>query len=188
MAAIRQRPHVRLIDSSLRLAIGIQIFVWMLSSAGLHGATSDGQIIVNEGRFGPYYHLRLDLNAEDIDFSQSDRTASSGGQFELRLRPDKFPVPAPHCRGSIILRMPWTSPQAIEAKKKISAKEDLLKRILKLQHSRDAGLSVVIELNPYVEVVSRAPLKTRLTQCNVFFREAFGAYVDHVRPLSPDER
>lgn len=89
-----------------------------------------------------------------------------------------FPVPAPNCRGSIILRMPWTSPLAVEAKKKIAAKEELLKQILALEKHPNEVLPVVLELNPYVKVVGRSPLKVQLTQCNVFFRDAHGAYVD----------
>jgi hypothetical protein len=63
--------------------------------------------------------------------------------------------------------MPWTAPDTPGAKEKIAAKEALL-----------IG---VVELNPYVEVVGRDPLQLQLTQCNVFFRHALGAYVDHTR-------
>jgi hypothetical protein len=182
MAAIHQRPHVRLIDKRWGLVVAIP-FLWLLSSSEIHGGAPDAQIVVNEGRYGPFYHLRLELRADVIDFKQSDRAARSGGQFELRLRQEKFPVPAPNCRGSIILRMPWTSPQSVEAKKKIAAKEELLKRILALENNPNEVLPVVIELNPYVKVVGRRPLKVQLTQCNVFFRDAYGAYVDVTRSV-----
>jgi len=79
--------------------------------------------------------------------------------------------------------MPWTSPQSVEAQKKIAAKEDLLKHIWALEMHPNEGLPVVLELNPYVEVVSRTPLKVRLTQCNIFFRDADGAYVDKTGPI-----
>ena len=182
MASVRECPYVRLINKRLRLVVAIP-FLWLLSSSEIHGGAPDAQIVVNEGRYGPFYHLRLELRADAIDFKQSDRAARSGGQFELRLRQEKFPVPAPNCRGSIILRMPWTSPQSVEAKKKIAAKEDLLKRIWTLEKHPNEALPVVIELNPYVEVVSHTPLKVQLTQCNVFFRDAYGAYVDETGPV-----
>ncbi len=182
MAAIRQRPNVRVISKRWRLVAAMP-FLWLLSSSDIHGWAPDGQIVVNEGRYSPYYHLRLELNAETIDFAESDRTARSGGQFEIRLRREKFPVPAPRCRGSIILRMPWTSPLATEAKEKIATKEELLKRILALENNPNEVLPVVIELNPYVKLVSRRPLKVQLTQCNVFFRDAHGAYVDATGPV-----
>lgn len=44
-------------------------------------------------------------------------------------------------------------------------------------------LPVVLELNPYVEIVSNTPLRLRLTQCNVFCRHAFGGYVADTGPL-----
>src|SRR5215470_7721126 len=154
-------------------------FLWLLSGAAVHSAGSGEQIFVNKGPFGPYYHLRFDLRADAIDFAQSDRTARSGGQFEIRLRREMFPVPAPRCRGAIILRMPWTLPLTTDAKEKIAAKQELLQRILELEKRPDGVVSVIIELNPYVKVVTRKPLKLELTQCNVFFRDAHGAYVDN---------
>ncbi|HUK41539.1 MAG TPA: hypothetical protein VLX11_10855 [Candidatus Acidoferrales bacterium] len=149
----------------------------------VHSAGSDEQIVVNKGPFGPYYHLRFDLRADAIDFAQSDRTARSGGQFEIRLRRKMFPVPAPRCRGTIILRMPWTPPLTPDAKAKIAAKQELLKRILELEKQPNDTVSVVIELNPYVRTISRAPLKLQLTECNVFFRDAHGAYIDNTEPV-----
>jgi len=184
MASVRECPYVRLINKRLRLVVAILFLLWLLNPSLTHSGASDGQIIVNQGRYGSYYHLSLALKADAIDFAQSDRVARSGGQFELRLRRQKFPVPAPKCRGPIILRMPWTSPQAREAKEKITVKEGLLKRIWALEKHPNETLSVVIELNPYVEVVSHTPLKVQLTQCNVFFRDAYGAYVDETGPVN----
>lgn len=186
MASVRECSYVRLINKRLRLVVAIPFLLWLLNPSLVRSGASDGQITVNQGRYGSYYHLRLALKADVIDFGQSDRVARSGGQFELKLHREKFPVPAPNCRGPIILRMPWTSPQAIEAKKKIAAKEHLLRRILMLENHPNEAVSVVIELNPYVEVVSRTPLKVQLTQCNVFFRDASGAYIDDTEPLNPN--
>ena len=183
MATIRQCQHVRLINKRLRLIVAIPFLLWLLNASLTHSGASDEQIVINQGRYGPYFHLRLELKADAIDFTHSDRVASSGGQFELRLHREKFPVPAPNCRGPIILRMPWTSPQSVEAKQKIAVKEDLLKRIWALEKHPDEVLPVVIELNPYVEVASNKPFKLRLTQCNVFFRDADGAYIDDTGPI-----
>jgi len=183
MASVRECSHIRLINKRLRLVLAVPVFLWLLTSFLTRGGAADEFIVINQGRYGPYYHLRLSLTADIIEFAQSDRVARSGGQFELKLRREKFPVPAPNCRGPIILRMPWTSPHSVEATKKIAGKEDLLKRIWALEKLPTEALSVVIELNPYVEVVSHTPLKVQLTQCNVFFRDAYGAYVDDTGPV-----
>jgi len=145
-------------------------------------------ISVQPGPYGPYYHLRFALTAAAVDLAASDRRVRSGGQFEIRLRPERFPVPAPHCRGNLILRMPWTAPYAPDAAAKIAAKEALLARILALAKSPDDVVTVVLELNPYVEVTSRDPLGLELTQCNVFFRQASGAYIDTTGPLESSSR
>src|SRR5215472_453345 len=99
-------------------------FFWLFPCV-VHSSGLDQQIVVNKGPFGPYYHLRFNLRADAIDFAQSNRTARSGGQFEIRLRREMFPVPAPRCRGTIILRMPWTPPPTTDAKEKIAAKQEL---------------------------------------------------------------
>jgi len=184
MAAVRQRPHVRLIKSAARATAVAFIFLSFFNLSLLFGAETAGKIFVTPGKYGPYYHVRLQLKAAAIDFTASDHTISSGGQFEIRLRLEYFPVPAPNCRGPVILRMPWTAPDDAGAREKIAAKEALLKKILALEQFPQETLSVVVELNPYVEVVGRDPLRLRLTECNVFFRHAFGAYVDHTRPLN----
>ena len=147
------------------------------------GGEAGTKIVVNPGRYGSYYHIQYELTAAAIDYSKSDRLASSGGQFEIRLRPEYFPVPAPNCRGSLILRMPWTAPNTPKAAEKIAVKQDLLKRILAIEQNPDAVVPVVFELNPYVEIISRTPVQLQLTQCNIFFRNAFGGYVDYTGPL-----
>lgn len=173
MASIRRCPYLRLIPVLASLGLPISVI-------GIAGT----EIVVNRGRYGSYYHLQMELKAEVIDFARSDHLARSGGQFELRLLPQRFPVAAPQCPDAIILRMPWTSPRVHDAKAKIAAKEELLKRLLALRQAPHATLPVVIELNPYVKVISRAPLKLQLTQCNVFFRDNNGAYVDNTKPAS----
>ncbi len=170
--------------TTVPIAVAAVIGCWFLSLSLCASPRTEGQIVVNPGRYGPYYHLRIELTAKAVDFASSDNAIRSGGQFEIRLRPEYFPVPAPKCRTSLILRMPWTAPETAEAKEKIETKKALLKRILALHKDSHATVPVVIELNPYVEVINRKPLRLRLTQCNVFFRQAFGAYVDHTEPVT----
>jgi hypothetical protein len=170
--------------TTVSIAVAGVIGCWVLPLSLCASALTEGQIVVNPGRYGPYYHLRFELTAQAVDFALSDNVIRSGGQFEIRLRPESFPIAAPKCRTSLILRMPWTAPETPDAEEKIEAKRALLKRILALQKDSHETVPVVIELNPYVEVTNRKPLQLRLTQCNIFFRQAFGAYVDHTAPVT----
>ena len=170
--------------ATVRITVAAVIGCCVLPLSLCASAQTETQIVVNPGRYSPYYHLLLKLTAQAVDFASSDSAIRSGGQFEIRLRPEYFPVPAPKCRTSLILRMPWTPPETVEAKEKIDAKRVLLKRILALQKDSHATVPVVVELNPYVEVINHRPLRLRLNQCNVFFRQAFGAYVDHTGPVT----
>ena len=103
-------------------------------------------IVANPGRYGSYYHRCLALGARMIDFEASDRVASSGGQFEVRLHRETFPIAAPACQGSIILRMPWTAPGKDDYAAKVEDKRRLLARIRELERSDKALLPVVVEL------------------------------------------
>jgi hypothetical protein len=78
--------------------------------------------------------------------------------------------------------MPWTATDVPQADAKIAAKKALLARIWKLERG-PSTIPVELELNPYVEVISRSPLRLQLTECNVFFRQNFGAYIDYSGPL-----
>jgi hypothetical protein len=141
-------------------------------------------IVTNPGRYGPYYHLRLVLTGESVIFAESDRQVRDGGQFEIRLRRNLFPVQAPACKGALILRMPWTSTATPDRAQKTQAKEALLNRIRRLESTRGETVPVVLELNPYVRVISRSPLRVELTGCNLFFRHASGGYVDRLEPIA----
>lgn len=147
-------------------------------------ADSALQLIVNKGRYSHYYHVRYELNAKNIDFDKSDHEISSGGQFTIRLKPEYFEIPAPNCQGLLILRMPWTSSGSSNAEQKISIKTILFNKLLALHGNQNDILSVVLELNPYVRIRKRNPIKAELTQCNLYFRHAYGGYVDHTSPLS----
>lgn len=141
-------------------------------------------IVANPGRYGPYYHLRMVLTAESVRLGDSDRQVRDGGQFEIRLRPDHFPIPAPACSGALILRMPWSSSLTPGAAEKIQAKAAVLDRIRRLESNPGERVPVVVELNPYVRVTHTSPLRVALTGCNVFFRHALGGYVDHLEPIA----
>lgn len=161
--------------SKLAVLVGVTLIV---AAAAAARPSNQPDVTVTPGRYGPYYHMGYDLMAAALDYQYSDRTVRPGGQFEVRLRPSQFPISAPKCRHWIILRMSWTAPTDPGAPEKIAAKEQLLRRIQALRHAPHDVLPVTLELNPYVKVVERFPLRLQLTECNVFFRHSRGGYVN----------
>jgi hypothetical protein len=179
VAELRQSKHLRLIGKP-----ALALIAGALLSLNVYARTrAEPEITVSSGRYASYYQMRFDLTAPAIDLDKSDKTASSGGQFALRLKPEYFPIQAPHCRGTLILRMPWTAPDVAQAGAKITAKKALLARVWALERNPSLRIPVELELNPYVEVISQSPLRLRLTECNVFFRQAFGGYIGYSDPL-----
>lgn len=111
------------------------------------------------------------------------------GLFEVFIRARDFPVPAPNCNSDwIILRMPATYNDAAEPEKKIKEKKDLWNRLQKMYTEKTGSLEVIIELNPYIHVIDPAVPKLELEYCNVFFRQAHGAYVPYTGTLNDTYR
>jgi hypothetical protein len=153
-------------------------------------------IHASEGTYTRYYHLLLKLRPQDFELTvpteqrrpryetENRYEFKANGQFEIFVHKKAFPVLAPKCARYIIVRMPGTDPSTPEITQKLEQKRALFKALKELKNSGAEALDVAIELNPYVHVVTRDPLQLELTQCNAFFRQAAGAYVDHVGPLS----
>ena len=149
-----------------------------------------------EGKYTRYYHLLLKLHPQNFEltiptdqrqpqYTTENRYEFSGnGQFEIFVRKEAFPVPAPKCERYIIVRMPGTAPSRADAARKLEQKRALFDALKELKNSGTGAYEVAIELNPYVQVVRRDPLQLELTECNVFFRQADGAYIDRVGPIS----
>jgi hypothetical protein len=140
------------------------------------------------GKYNDFYHVKYTLKKATICRELSDKrrltsTFLDGGQFEVLIPKEQFPVSAPNCKKHIILRMPWTNPALLNAPLFIEQKRHLFGQIEALKKGDVDEIDVVIELNPYVRVKNQAPLELELERCNVFFRHAHGQYVDYVGPL-----
>ena len=154
------------------------------------------EIHVAHGKYGDYYHVRFTLTPDNCELTVSlserrprysdsnEYTFAEGGQFEVFVRKQDFPVPSPHTsRTFLILRMPWTDPSAQHAEKHISAKRVLFDKIKRMKTEGKGTVEVVVELNPYVTVLNRDPLTVELSGRNIFFRQAHSQYIDYVGPL-----
>jgi hypothetical protein len=110
--------------------------------------------------------LTFELTAEKMDLSKLMRFRSEDGQFEVRIKPSQFPVPAPHCRSAIIARMPSTlgRDQAEIAKKK-----RLFELIQSAQSEKTKTVEIKLDLKPYVKIKRSQPFEGELEHCNVFF-------------------
>ena len=103
----------------------------------------------------------------------------SNGYFDIFIRKESFPVPAPHCKSDWLkVTMNGRSQSAGD----IESKKVLWDQITKVKNGERDSVNVILELN-YSDVVSGAPLAMILTQCNLSFRTAHGSYIDHTQPL-----
>lgn len=150
-------------------------------------ANSNINISISKGKYKDYYHIQLDL--KDVPFSMSKDNSNksfsayskkdfieNGGQFEILIPVNHFPISAPNCKSNIIVRMPWTNASLPNSANLIKDKANVLDSLLNI-----GSLPVItLELNPYVNISSKQPLKLELKNCNIFFRHSKGKYINYL--------
>lgn len=146
-----------------------------------NNVNSDQKVIESYLNGKSYYHLNYSLSKDNIyllDRLSQSQFHQSGGQFEIILVKEGFPVAAPNCKSNIILRMPWTNPNIKHSVELIDDKYRLYKKISQVVDEKsNAEIPVILELNPYIKLSND---KVQLTNCNVFFRHSKGAYVSKI--------
>jgi hypothetical protein len=140
---------------------------------------AENKISVSQGKYSNYYHIKYTLTKSNFIIPNNVRPEYDG-QFEILLRKESFPIKAKKCTGKLILRMPSTLSTSKNKIEGINKKLLLLKEITDVSKNIKKSIKVIIELNPYVSVVSKNPLLLELTNCNVFFRVKNGMYVNHL--------
>ena len=150
------------------------VFV-VVSACSLPANQRQAQYVTNTVNGKDYYHIMYVLRAESVEsMDELNRREfyDRGGQFELRILKAFFPVSAPNCQSSVILRMPWVNSEAA-----LASKYELYKQLLSLyKYKNTSPLPIAIELNPYVNFDEQGIF---LTHCNVFFRHSGGEYIPH---------
>ncbi|WP_411992546.1 hypothetical protein [Agarivorans sp. DSG3-1] len=162
------------------LAIACVSVGMMLSNIS---CASSEDVVTSTANGKSYYHMMLSLNDHSIssikEFS-AEQFVMNGGQFEVRVQQNSFPIKAPNCKGDLILRMPWTNSDLSVAEVFIDEKYNVYKAIVGASKSEGSNVDVYIELNPYVQMTGD---DFELTECNVFFRHANGQYIPKTGPL-----
>ena len=142
----------------------------------LQSAYSKTQIYMSQGKYTTYYHIAFKLI--QTNFILPQKQISNNGQFEILISKSKFPIDAPNCNKNIILRMPSTS--AAKDVKPYEGREALFNKILEVKKGTIKSLDVVIELNPYINILNANPPDIQLQYCNVFFRTSKDQYINSV--------
>lgn len=113
------------------------------------------------------------------DLGEENKYAfGEGGQFEVFIRREYFPVqiPASCCDSYLILQMPYTNPGLPGGAAAITEKRRLFDRLATLARPDAPPVTVTIDLTPYAKVVRQQPPQVELKQRTVFFRLVEGRY------------
>ncbi|HIE39973.1 MAG TPA: hypothetical protein EYP76_00905 [Thiomicrorhabdus sp.] len=138
---------------------------------------AQSKISVSQGKYADYYHIQYTLT--NVNFTiPKNNDPSYNGQFEILLNKSKFPIPSKNCKSNLILRMPATLKNFENSRNSIIEKTFLFNEIQSIKKGKKKSMDVIIELNPYVSVVSKNPLALELKNCNVFFRTNKNQYIN----------
>jgi hypothetical protein len=139
----------------------IFILSWLITSP-LHAQ----EIKINKGLYADYYHMAYTLELGKYAIN-SDYGFKKGGEFEVLVPKEYFPIPGPHCKKGIAIRMPSSN------------NEEKKRRLYDLLNAQET-VDVVLELNPHFVGVGTDPLQLKLIFCQVFFRHKLNDYYDHL--------
>lgn len=156
---------------------------------------NSSDVVVNTTNGRDYYHLEITLAKNDFTLTWPDEwfdphwpestsgtcvfTEESGG-FIIFIKKSIFPVPAPNCK-SDWLRVVMDGRS--KSSEDVASKKKLWDRLQAVKAGELEQTTAVIELNPYVWVVSEDPLVLELQYCNLYFRTAWGKYIDHIESI-----
>jgi hypothetical protein len=157
----------------------ILISILMLFTINCKSLYSD-TISVTQGKYSDYYHIKYKLKKKNFLLPKKANDPAYNGQFEILLKKQNFPIPAKNCKGNLILRMPSNFDDTESEKKAIKEKVTLYNEIMKVYNDNKKSIDIIIELNPYVSVVSKNPIKLELNNCNIFFRAKGDRYINHL--------
>lgn len=171
------------------LSTSLILCITLLTPLYAYAIDKNIEVFSHKGKHSIYYHMAFTLNNSNFDFSKDEENKpyysytvqdlkDAGGQFEIIIPVDKFPITSLNCKNDIILRMPWSD---LNNSKGISGKIDLFNSLKEIKTLTKDKIDVTLELNPYVKADSKANHGVVLTSCNVFFRHARGVYINDVK-------
>jgi len=90
------------------------------------------EIKVNSGKYSDYYHIQYELTSGNYSVN-SEYGFNKGGQFEVFVPKEHFPISAPSCNKNIIIRMPYSNS---EKRKRTLYNELLLSKTILIPHNK----------------------------------------------------
>lgn len=128
---------------------------------------------------GPAAAPTFTLTADNIASILPPRNTSESefsrrwGEFEIRVPKGRFPLPAPHCRSTVILRMPARVPGRRSSAERLRLRWELFQSIWQIVADRHGELTLTLAQEPY----TRRGLdgKYTLEYCNAYIEPAADA-------------
>ncbi len=91
-----------------------------------------------------------------------------GGQFQILIPKERFPIPAPNCNKNVIFRMPGVAHEDPLRSAKLDARWDLFQSLYAVKEGRKESILVYVASGPYMK--TKKDGTRELEYCNAFIK------------------
>ncbi len=91
-----------------------------------------------------------------------------GGQFQVLIPKERFPIPAPNCRKNVIFRMPGVPHEDPLRSAKLDARWDLFQSLYAVKEGKKESIPVYVASGPYMK--TKKDGTRELEYCNAFIK------------------
>ena len=105
-----------------------------------------------------------------MELTKRERSAFDfdGGQFQVLIPKEHFPVPAPNCKKNVIFRMPWVSHEDPLRSAKLDARWDIFQSLYAVKEGKKVSILMYVASGPYMKMKKDG---TRVLEyCNAFIK------------------
>jgi len=139
----------------------LPLFAYVVPTAHVHGQAAHQDITVT-------------LIANDITSislpKEIERSAFDfdGGQFQVLIPKEHFPVPAPNCEKNVIFRVPWVAHEDPLRSAKLDARWNLFQSLYAVKEGKRESILVYVASGPYMK--TKKDGTRELEYCNAFIK------------------
>jgi hypothetical protein len=156
------RPtRVRKRLGALAIVLLMVPFVYVVPATHIHAQSIAGDIVVT-------------LTASEIVSislpKEIERSAFGfdGGQFQVLIPKERFPIPAPNCNKNVIFRMPGVPHEDPSRSAKLDARWDLFQSLYAVKEGKKESILMYVGSGPYMK--TKKDGTRELEYCNAFIK------------------
>jgi hypothetical protein len=136
------------------------LFVYVVPAAQVHGQAASDITVTLTANDITSISLPKEIERSAFDFD--------GGQFQILIPKERFPIPAPNCNKNVIFRMPGVPHEDPSRSAKLDARWDLFQSLHAVKEGKKESVLVYVASGPYMK--TKKDGARELEYCNAFIK------------------